>query len=110
MHVKDPGEPDDEEGEINEGGGTRERDRDEGKKRGRRKGPPQPGDPGYKPGPCKFPDCPNPTTHDGNLAKQRMRIERAKRQLRRLVKAFQKDVKFNLVRFSTDAVARCRSS
>lgn len=101
MHIRDPGE--DKFDEPQDAGlkGTTAK-----KKKKRPAGsPPQPGDPNYRPGPCRLPKCPKPNSHDGNLPAHRMRIERAKRQLAKLVNALDKTTKFNLVQFSTTASA-----
>ncbi|MDF1662627.1 MAG: hypothetical protein P1V97_12700 [Planctomycetota bacterium] len=102
MHIRDPGEDkDDDPVDAGLKGSTA---RKTPKKRPAGS-PPRPGDPNYKPGPCRLPKCPKPNSHDGNLPAHRMRIERAKRQLAKLVNAFDKNTKFNLVQFSTTASA-----
>jgi hypothetical protein len=94
MAIKDPGEDKDEDAEeVEEGGGSKVR-----KKRKKKKA--APATPPYT-GPPLQPNDPN----YGKLPKERMRIERAKKQLRRLVKAFRKDARFNIVKFSTAAAA-----
>ena len=92
MAIKDPGEEKDEDGEVEEGEGTQERNKPGAK--------PKPATPPYN-GPSL-----KPGDKDYNkLPDSRMRIERAKRQLRRLVNAFPGDTFFNIVRFSTDSAA-----
>lgn len=102
MHIRDPGE--DKFDEPLDAGLKGSAARKKPKKRPAGS-PPQPGDPNYRPGPCRLPKCPKPNGHDGNLPARRMRIERAKRQLAKLVKALDKTTKFNLVQFSTTASA-----
>jgi hypothetical protein len=103
MHIRDPGEDKDE--EAGEAGSAGSQVRKKKKKKRPAGGRPIPGDPNYRPGPCKMAKCPKPDSHDGNLPHHRMRIERAKRQLEKLVRAFSKDARFNIVQFSTTASA-----
>jgi hypothetical protein len=92
MAIKDPGEDKDEDAEeIEEGDGSKVRKKKKKKKV-------KPATPPYT-GPALQPNDPN----YNKLPKERMRIERAKKQLRRLVNAFGKDARFNIVKFSTAA-------
>lgn len=92
MAIKDPGG--NEEGEEGEDMGDGTQERKKKKKKNPNAAPPyngpslQPGSPDYN-----------------KLPASRMRIERAKVQLRRLVNAFQRDARFNIVKFSTQAGA-----
>jgi len=102
MHIRDPGGNEGgEEGEEPAGDGSVVRKKP---KKPVKPAGPQPGDPDYKKKPCT--DCSSGSCpSDANLPKHRMRIERAKVQLIRLVNAFRSDVRFNLVKFSTAAAA-----
>lgn len=92
MAIKDPGEDKDEDAEEEDGEGT--------KVRKKKKPKMKPKTPPYN-GPSLQPTDPN----YNKLPKSRMRIERAKKQLRKLVNAFRKDARFNIVQFSTAAKA-----
>lgn len=98
MHIRDPGD-------INRDDGRRVAT---GKNKPKPRAPgaaPRPGDPDYKSGPCKFPRCQAPNDHDGNLPINRMRIQRLKFQVRRMLKALPKGAQLNIIKFARDAEA-----
>lgn len=94
MAIKDPGvELPEEADEVEGGPGSRERD--EKKKKPDPAAPPPYSGPSLKPGDADY----------NKLPDSRQRIERAKKQLSRLVNAFTGDARFNVVQFSTGAKA-----